>query len=152
MAGNTPRSQQSASLVQLVKATVDLSSGETVVRQSDRGSPNYGPAGAPTNQVAIANSAALPAAPTVSTDGLPLLGSASVVLYWRNGTATHTSINLTLWAYTSLGHWVQVDTAASLAPSVEVVLDGAGYRRVFVQVTTATGGATGSLNIYVAGV
>ena len=146
-----PRSQQAASVMQATNATVDLVAGETIVRQSDRGAPEYGTPTAPLYPIAIANSAALPAGPSASTDGIPMPAYANVVLYWRAGTATHTSINVTLWAYTSLGHWVQVDTASTVLPSSEVVLQGAGYRRIAVQVTAVNGGATGSLNIYLAG-
>lgn len=146
------RNRQTAQTAQVAVSTTDLVAGETIVRVSDRGAPNYGTAADPLYPVAITNTAALPAAPTASFDGYAFPAYASVAVYWKTGTATHTSVTLTAWAYTSLGDWVVVDSQTGVAPGAEIVLTGVGYRRVFVQVTSPAGGADGSINLYLAGV
>jgi hypothetical protein len=159
MASSTTRSRQTAQTAQVEVSTADLRAGERIVRVSDRGWPEYSNEATPTvplYTIPIADTAALPAAPTGVPTGKPadfdFSPFASVAVYWKNGTATHTSLTLTLWAYTSLKDWVIVDTATGVAPSTEVVLTGAGYRTIALQVTSPTGGATGSINLYLAGV
>ena len=152
-----PRRFNSSQSSAVEVATADMVAGERIVRVSDRGAPQYGTATAPLYPVAIADTAALPGVPTGT---FPPAGFtyynfqayASVAVYWKNGTATHTSVTLTAWAYTSAGDWVIVDTQTGVAPSTEIVLTGVGYRLMYVQVSSPAGGATGSINLYLAGV
>lgn len=143
--------------VENVRAVTDHPAGELVVRVSTHGRPRYAKEDVvpPTAEfpIAIANTGALPGAPSASTTAvLPFVFASAVALYWKLGTATHTSINLTVWAQTDLGDWVVVGTAASLAPLTEIMVNGVGYRSAYVQVTAVNGGATGSIEIFAAGV
>ena len=151
------RDKQFKDPMQSVRECIDGQAGEAVVRISDRGAPEYllsapNPrAGEPVYRQAI-NSAAIPGAPTASTDGVAFLAWSDCVLYWTAGTATHTSLDVTVWAYADTGEWVQVGSAAAVLPSVETKIGGVGYRRCYVQITATNGGADGTLTLHATGV
>lgn len=65
--------------------------------------------------------------------------------------ATHTDIDLTVWALADTGDWVQIASEAALAPFVELSVPGTGYRQVFVRVTDTNGGDAGDIDLLVAG-
>ena len=65
--------------------------------------------------------------------------------------ATHTEIDLAVWALADNGDWLQIATEAALLPYVELSVPGTGYRRVFVQVTDTNGGAAGNIDLIAAG-
>lgn len=139
-------------------STIDSVAGEVVTRVSDRGAPAYlrsAPdplAPAPVYQQQIANTAALPAAPGASTQGVPMPWASDVVLYWKNVTATHTSIDVAVWAWADTGEWVRVGILATVLPLTEVKIPGLGYRRCYVQIVAANGGAAGSIVVNATGV
>jgi len=151
------RKKQSKEVMGAVRSCIDSQAAEAVVRISERGAPEYllsaphPSAGQPVYRQAI-NSAALPGAPAASTDGEPFTAWSDCVLYWTAGTATHTSLDVTVWAYADTDEWVQVGSAAGVLPSVETKIGGVGYRRCYVQITAANGGATGTLTLNATGV
>ena len=65
--------------------------------------------------------------------------------------ATHTDIDLAVWALADNGDWLQIAPEAALLPYVELSVPGTGYRRVFGQVTDTNGGAAGNIDLIAAG-
>jgi len=151
------RKKQSKEVMGAVRSCIDSQAAEAVVRISERGAPEYllsdpSPrAGDPVYRQAI-NSAALPGAPSASTDGVAFLAWSDCVFYWTAGTATHTSIDVAVWALADTGDWVRVGTAAAVLPDTEVKIGGVGYRRCYVQITAVNGGGAGTLTLHATGV
>lgn len=129
-----------------------------VVRDHGKGAPSYREGEDGEVYKTTLDTTTLPDAPNTTA---PASGTyfnieafGGICLYWRASAvdgATHTDIDLSVWALADNGDWLQIATEAALLPYVELSVPGTGYRRVFVQVTDTNGGAAGNIDLIAAG-
>jgi hypothetical protein len=129
-----------------------------VVRDHGKGAPSYQEGSGANVYATTLATGALPGSPNASApaaaDIFDLAAFGGCCLYWRPsaaGAATHTSIDVSVWAQADSGNWLRVATSATLLPYVELSISGTGYRQVFVQVSAVNGGAAGNIDLVAAG-
>lgn len=131
-----------------------------VVRDHGKGAPSYLEGQSAEVYTTTLDTTTLPDPPNTTA---PASGTyfnveafGGLCIYWRPssaGGATHTDIDVAVWALADNGDWLRVATQADLLPYVELSVPGTGYRRVFVQVTAVAGGIlnVGNIDIIAAG-
>jgi hypothetical protein len=129
-----------------------------VTRDHGKGAPSYQEGTGANVYAKTQATGALPGSPNASAPAVAnifdLTAFGGCCLYWRPsaaGAATHTDIDVAVWAQADSGNWVRVATSATLLPYVEIVVNGTGYRQVFVQVSAVNGGVAGNIDILAAG-
>ena len=148
---------------QEVGQAVDHEANELVVREGGA-RPLYELAAAETGMVYGANSipltiatASLPAAPGADqllANSVDFTGHDRLAIALRPadaGPTTHTSFDISVYAWSEGPGWVLVDTISGAAMSREYVVL-TRYRRAFVRITAASGGADGNVLLWIAGV
>lgn len=127
-----------------------------VVRDHGKGAPSYLEGQSAEVYTTTLDTTTLPDPPNTTAPGTYFNVEAfgGLCIYWRPssaGGATHTDIDVAVWALADNGDWLRVATQAALLPYVELSVPGTGYRRVFVQVADTNGGAAGNIDIIAAG-
>lgn len=139
-------------VIELLNSAIDWIAGEIVVRTSDRGAPSYREEKDVAKWTRSHDTSGADGAPSGEQAGrFGFFTHGKAVIYWKAGTATHTSLDLTFYARTDLGDWVILSSKATLAPLTEYVVDGVGYRDFYVRITAGNGGAQGTVTINAAG-
>lgn len=117
-----------------------------VVRDHGKGAPSYLEGQDAAVYLRTLDTTVLPDPPNTTAPTIATYVNAEafggLCFYWRPsavGGATHTDIDIAVWALADTGEWVRVATSATLPPYVELSIPGTGYRRVFVQVTAVAG-------------
>lgn len=152
------RALQSVAFSEVLARAFDRWASALVVRDHGKGAPSYREGEAAAVYKKTQDTSALPGSPNSSAPAaaavFDLVAFGGCCLYWKPsaaGAATHTSIDLTVWAQSDNGDWLIVATSATLAPYRELVISGTGYRPIFVEVTAGNGGAAGNLDLIAAG-
>lgn len=151
------------SRAQEVGQAVDHEANEVVVREGGA-RPIYELAADESSKVYGANSIpltidtdSLPAAPGADqllADSVDFTGHDRLAIALRPPTAdatTHTSFDISIYAWSEGPGWLLVDTISGAEMSREYVVL-TRYRRAFVRITAASGGAAGDVLLWIAGV
>lgn len=155
-----PRSRQTFNFAEAIGRTFERWANALVVRTTSKGAPSYREDRAAaryagqlaTGAVPIATPNASAPVPGTTAGTFDLYPWTDACFFWRNvGDGTWTSIDVEFWAETDGEGWVRVAVQSGALPSVEYLVQGLGYRRVFVRLMAAAGGAGDTVEVLMAG-